>query len=83
MTHNFLIGWFVSQALGAPPWRWMGLNQMNCALTVIACLTAAQPGAEVRFPHIADDDPAGSGGGGDVVVHAEEVAGVVLGLETG
>jgi broad specificity phosphatase PhoE len=22
VTHNFLIGWFVSQALGAPPWRW-------------------------------------------------------------
>jgi serine/threonine-protein phosphatase PGAM5 len=36
VTHNFLIGWFVSQALAAPPWRWMGLNQMNCALTVIA-----------------------------------------------
>jgi probable phosphoglycerate mutase len=40
VTHNFLIGWLVSQALGAPAWRWLGLNQMNCALTVIAC----QPG---------------------------------------
>jgi probable phosphoglycerate mutase len=36
VTHNFLIGWLVSQALGAPSWRWLGLNQMNCALTVIA-----------------------------------------------
>jgi len=36
VTHNFLIGWLVSQALSAPAWRWLGLNQMNCALTVIA-----------------------------------------------
>lgn len=36
VTHNFFIGWFVSRALGAPHWRWLGLNQMNCALTVIA-----------------------------------------------
>ncbi len=36
VTHNLLIGWIVSQALDAPPWRWLGLNQMNCALTVIA-----------------------------------------------
>jgi len=36
VTHNLLIGWLVSQALTAPDWRWLGLNQMNCALTVIA-----------------------------------------------
>ena len=36
VTHNFFIGWFVSRALHAPPWRWLGLNQMNGALTVIA-----------------------------------------------
>ena len=36
MTHNFLIGWLVSDALSAPGWRWLGLNQMNCGLTVIA-----------------------------------------------
>jgi hypothetical protein len=29
VTHNFLIGWLVSQALCAPPWRWLGLNQMK------------------------------------------------------
>jgi len=44
VTHNFLIGWLVSQALDAPPWRWMGLNQMNCALTVIVYLPALPPG---------------------------------------
>jgi serine/threonine-protein phosphatase PGAM5 len=36
VTHNLLIGWFVSQALCAPSWRWLGVNQMNCAVTVIA-----------------------------------------------
>jgi probable phosphoglycerate mutase len=35
VTHNFLIGWFVRHALHAPDWRWIGLNQQNCALTVI------------------------------------------------
>jgi probable phosphoglycerate mutase len=35
VTHNFLIGWLVCQAMQAPDWRWMGLNQQNCALTVI------------------------------------------------
>ena len=36
VTHNFLIGWIVSQTLDAPQWRWLGLNQMNCAGTIIA-----------------------------------------------
>jgi broad specificity phosphatase PhoE len=44
VTHNFLIGWLVSQAMDAPPWRWMGLNQMNCALSVIAYLPASPAG---------------------------------------
>ncbi|MFF9571859.1 histidine phosphatase family protein [Streptomyces sp. NPDC014685] len=35
VTHNFLIGWFVRDALDAPEWRWMGLNHANAALTVI------------------------------------------------
>jgi probable phosphoglycerate mutase len=43
VTHNFLIGWLVSQALGAPAWRWLGLNQMNCALTAIACQPGVPP----------------------------------------
>ena len=43
VTHNFLIGWLVSQALSAPDWRWLGLNQMNAALTVIACAEGEPP----------------------------------------
>ena len=43
VTHNFLIGWLASQALAAPSWRWLGLNQMNCALTVIAYRTGLPP----------------------------------------
>ena len=43
VTHNFLIGWLVSQALAAPAWRWLGLNQMNAALTVIACREGEPP----------------------------------------
>ncbi len=35
VTHNFLIGWLVRDALDAPPWRWLGLNHGNAALTVI------------------------------------------------
>jgi serine/threonine-protein phosphatase PGAM5 len=37
ITHNFVIGWFVRHALDAPMWRWIGLNQANCALTVVKC----------------------------------------------
>ena len=48
VTHNFLIGWLVSQALSAPPWRWLGLNHMNCAVTVIAYL-AGWPASLVTF----------------------------------
>jgi len=36
VTHNLLIGWLVSQAMDGPAWRWLGTNQMNCALSVIA-----------------------------------------------
>ena len=43
VTHNFLIGWLVSQAMAAPSWRWLGVNQMNCALTVIAYRTGLPP----------------------------------------
>jgi broad specificity phosphatase PhoE len=48
VTHNFLIGWLVSQALGAPAWRWLGLNQMNAALSVIA-YSPAPPSRLVIF----------------------------------
>jgi broad specificity phosphatase PhoE len=35
ITHNFLIGYLVTQALGAPGWRWLSLNHCNAALTVL------------------------------------------------
>jgi probable phosphoglycerate mutase len=43
VTHNLLIGWFVCQAMAAPDWRWLGVNQMNCGLTVIAYRQASPP----------------------------------------
>lgn len=35
ITHAFLIAWLVREAMQAPTWRWIGLNQGNTALTVI------------------------------------------------
>lgn len=35
VTHNFLIGRLVAAALDAPPWRWLGLDHANAALTVV------------------------------------------------
>lgn len=35
VTHNFVIGWFVRHVLDAPSWRWMGLFQENCGLTIV------------------------------------------------
>ena len=35
ITHNFVIGWFVRHVLDAPVWRWIGLNQANCAITIV------------------------------------------------
>jgi len=35
ITHNFVIGWFVRHMLDAPVWRWIGLNQANCATTIV------------------------------------------------
>lgn len=35
VTHNFLVAWLVRDAMHAPPWRWLGLNHCNAALTVI------------------------------------------------
>jgi serine/threonine-protein phosphatase PGAM5 len=48
VTHNFLIGWLFSQALDAPPWRWMGVNQMNCAVTILGYLPES-PAALISF----------------------------------
>jgi serine/threonine-protein phosphatase PGAM5 len=51
VTHNFLIGWFVRHALDAPDWRWLGLNQCNCAITVILYRTG-RPATLVSYNDI-------------------------------
>ena len=43
VTHNFVIGWFVREVLDAPAWRWLGLNQANCGLTIIRVRSAKPP----------------------------------------
>ena len=35
VTHNFVIGWLVRDALDAPSIRWTGLNSANGGLTII------------------------------------------------
>jgi probable phosphoglycerate mutase len=35
VTHAFTVGWLVRDALGAPGWRWWGLDHCHAALTVI------------------------------------------------
>ena len=35
ITHNFVIAWLVREALGAPEWRWLSINQANCGLTIL------------------------------------------------
>ena len=48
VTHNFVIGWFVRHVMAAPWWRWMGLNQVNCGLTIIK-VSDGEPPALVTF----------------------------------
>jgi broad specificity phosphatase PhoE len=43
ITHNFVIAWFVREVFGAAAWRWMGINQANCGLTIIRVRTAKPP----------------------------------------
>jgi probable phosphoglycerate mutase len=43
ITHNVVIAWFVREVFGAPSWRWMGVNQANCGLTIIRVRTAKPP----------------------------------------
>lgn len=35
VTHNNVISWFVLEALGAPAWKWVTLNQAYCGITVL------------------------------------------------
>ena len=48
VTHNFVISWFVRQAMEAPEWRWVTLNVDNCSLTVIKIRTG-KPNTLVSF----------------------------------
>jgi probable phosphoglycerate mutase len=48
ITHNFVIGWFVRHMLDAPVWRWIGLNQANCAITIVQ-LESDRPSTLVSF----------------------------------
>lgn len=43
ITHNFVIGWFVREVFDAPAWRWMGVNQANCGLTIIRVRSVKTP----------------------------------------
>lgn len=43
ITHNFVIAWFVREVLDAPNWRWLGINQANCGLTIIRVRSAKPP----------------------------------------
>lgn len=43
ITHNFVISWFVRETFGAAGWRWMGINQANCGLTIIRVRSAKPP----------------------------------------
>ena len=43
ITHNFVIAWFVREVFGAPTWRWLGLNQANCGLTIIRVRSTKPP----------------------------------------
>ena len=43
ITHNFVIAWFVREVFGAPSWRWLGLNQANCGLTITRVRSAKPP----------------------------------------
>jgi serine/threonine-protein phosphatase PGAM5 len=43
VTHNFVIAWFVREVLDAPEWRWLGVNQANCGLTIIRVRSAKPP----------------------------------------
>ena len=43
VTHNFVIGWFVREVLDGPDWRWLGINQAKCGLTIIRVRSAKPP----------------------------------------
>lgn len=48
ITHTFVVGWFVRHVMDAPDWRWLGLNQANCGITIVEWV-AKRPPMLVRF----------------------------------
>jgi len=40
ITHNFVIAWFVREVFDAAAWRWIGINQAHCGLTIIRVRSA-------------------------------------------
>ena len=61
ITHNFVIGWFVRHVLEAPEWKWMGLNQAHCGLTILRLRSGrpAQLVAHNDLGHLAPEDRTG------------------------
>lgn len=57
VTHAFTVGWLLRHALGAPPWRWLTVNQGNAALTVIRYAPERAPSVLVHNDtrHLPDD----------------------------
>lgn len=51
VTHAFMVGWFVRDALDAPEPRWLGLNAVNCGLTTIL-YRPGRPPALVAFNEV-------------------------------
>ncbi len=43
VTHNAVIAWFVREVFAAPSWRWLGVHQANCGLTILRVRTAKPP----------------------------------------
>jgi probable phosphoglycerate mutase len=43
ITHNFVIAWFVREAMDAPEWRWAGLNAAHAGLTILRWKTGRLP----------------------------------------
>jgi serine/threonine-protein phosphatase PGAM5 len=48
VTHNQIVAWFVLAALGAPAWRWMGLNHCNGAISTLL-FRPGRPGTMLRY----------------------------------
>ncbi|MFI5697407.1 histidine phosphatase family protein [Kribbella sp. NPDC051586] len=48
VTHNFLVGWLVRDAMDAPRWRWLSLNHCNAALTILR-YTPGRPSSVLMY----------------------------------